>query len=180
MDSLIEPCFPRYLQEHNFSSSVPFACRCQNIRYAARLPTASVVIPFHNEHFSVLLRTVISVLRRSPKSLIKEIILVDDYSSKPELGELVLLFGNTSTAKLRRRFSSRGVFINSGYPASRYTIGGLFIQALRIASQSATGYKTGRADPSSPIGCASCRGRCSHLSRFAHRGQRELAPSAAR
>lgn len=42
----------------------------------------SVIIPFYNDHFSVLLRTVHSVLNRSPKSLLKEIILINDRSTK--------------------------------------------------------------------------------------------------
>lgn len=51
--------------------------------YPLALPSASVVICFFNEAFSALLRTVHSVLDRTPTYLLHEIILVDDHS---ELG----------------------------------------------------------------------------------------------
>ncbi|XP_053118137.1 polypeptide N-acetylgalactosaminyltransferase 15 isoform X3 [Hemicordylus capensis] len=46
------------------------------------LPTASVIICFHDEAWSTLLRTVHSVLDTSPKGFLKEIILVDDLSKQ--------------------------------------------------------------------------------------------------
>ncbi|KAK7872573.1 hypothetical protein R5R35_013799 [Gryllus longicercus] len=59
---------------------------CKAKRYLSRLPTVSVVVPFHNEHWTTLLRTAISVINRSPDHLLKEVILVDDHSTKEHCG----------------------------------------------------------------------------------------------
>jgi len=47
------------------------------------LPSVSIVFVFFNEPLSPLLRSIVSVLNRTPERLIKEIILVDDGSSAP-------------------------------------------------------------------------------------------------
>ncbi|CAF1161265.1 unnamed protein product [Rotaria sp. Silwood1] len=60
---------------------------CKSIEYPKDLPTASVVIVFKNERWSPVLRTVYSVLNRSPKHLLKEVILVDDQSDIEEMGQ---------------------------------------------------------------------------------------------
>ncbi|CAO4369782.1 unnamed protein product [Caenorhabditis nigoni] len=67
---------------------------CRNITYPEDLPTTSVIIVYHNEAYSTLLRTVWSVIDRSPKHLLKEIIMVDDFSDReflryPKLDESI-------------------------------------------------------------------------------------------
>lgn len=55
--------------------------KCALKRYSERLPTVSVVIPFFEEHWTTLLRTVVSVVHRSPPEILRQIILVDDGST---------------------------------------------------------------------------------------------------
>ena len=55
---------------------------CRNLTYPSPkvLPSASVIICFYREDFSVLLRTIHSVIDRSPKENLYEIILINDLS----------------------------------------------------------------------------------------------------
>lgn len=58
---------------------------CKYWHYPEQLPTTSVVIVFHNEGLTTLMRTVHSVLLRSARKLIREVILLDDCSDKANL-----------------------------------------------------------------------------------------------
>ncbi|XP_037050346.1 polypeptide N-acetylgalactosaminyltransferase 5-like [Bradysia coprophila] len=60
---------------------------CLTITYQSRLPTTSIVIIFHNEAWCTLTRSMWSIINRSPRKLLKEIILVDDKSTLEHLGD---------------------------------------------------------------------------------------------
>eukprot|EP00069_Balaena_mysticetus_P006159 bmy_18444T0 len=69
---------------HRAAGSVSW---CHKKQYPSNLPTASIVICFHNEEFNALFRTVSSVMALTPQHILEEIILVDDMSEFDDLKE---------------------------------------------------------------------------------------------
>ncbi|XP_029294523.1 N-acetylgalactosaminyltransferase 7 isoform X1 [Cottoperca gobio] len=60
---------------------------CKYWDYDDRLMTSSVVIVFHNEGWSTLMRTIHSVIKRTPRKYLAEIVMIDDFSNKAHLKE---------------------------------------------------------------------------------------------
>ncbi|XP_051865526.1 polypeptide N-acetylgalactosaminyltransferase 6-like isoform X2 [Pristis pectinata] len=88
----------------------PPECIEQRFRRCPPLPSTSVIIVFHNEAWSTLLRTVYSVMHTSPAILLKEILLVDDASTddalKEQLDEYVKQF---RIVKVLRQVERKGL-----------------------------------------------------------------------
>ncbi|XP_039988162.1 probable polypeptide N-acetylgalactosaminyltransferase 8 [Xiphias gladius] len=61
--------------------------RCLTKNYPKDLPNISVVLIYVNEALSVLKRAIRSIITHTPKHLLREIILVDDYSTYNDLGK---------------------------------------------------------------------------------------------
>ncbi|XP_057293759.1 polypeptide N-acetylgalactosaminyltransferase 11-like isoform X2 [Hydractinia symbiolongicarpus] len=72
---------------------------------------ASVVICFHNEAWSTLLRTVFSVVKRTPRKLLHEVILFDDLSDHGRLIKKLPIFleSNFPIVKLHRATERKGL-----------------------------------------------------------------------
>ena len=67
--------------------------QCKALTYVLdNLPTSSVVIIFNNEALSALLRTVWSVLDRSPPEILHEVVLVDDGSNHTDIVDTLPLY----------------------------------------------------------------------------------------
>ena len=69
----------------NRSIPDPRSKECVMNHYLADLPKVSIIIIFYNEVLSVLLRTIHSIINRTPHELIHEIILVNDNSTETDL-----------------------------------------------------------------------------------------------
>lgn len=74
------------------------------------LSKVSIIIPFHNEAWSVLLRTLHSIFNRTPIELIGEVILVDDASTYDTLkGPLVDYIKSLPNMRLLRTKARQGL-----------------------------------------------------------------------
>ncbi|XP_074849122.1 N-acetylgalactosaminyltransferase 7 isoform X3 [Carettochelys insculpta] len=60
---------------------------CKYWHYDENLLTSSIVIVFHNEGWSTLMRTIHSVIKRTPRKYLAEIVMIDDFSNKAHLKE---------------------------------------------------------------------------------------------
>lgn len=77
--------------------------QCKSMSWLSNLPTTSVIICFHNEGRAALLRTVVSVLLQTPDHLLKDIILVDDFSKNADDGKLLEQLPKVKTIRNKAR-----------------------------------------------------------------------------
>lgn len=98
---------------------------CKEVTYDDDLPSASIIIIFTNEAWTPLLRTIWSVLNKTPDHLLKEIILVDDYSDKPYLkGKLDRYIRKKLPSKVRlKRLTKRSGLIRARLTGARLATG---------------------------------------------------------
>ncbi|NXS52737.1 GALT5 acetylgalactosaminyltransferase, partial [Brachypteracias leptosomus] len=81
---------------------------CSEQRVHDDLPTTTIIMCFVDEVWSTLLRSVHSVLSRSPPHLIEELILVDDFSTKGSQGGLSCHRGHQRQGHEVRQLSPLG------------------------------------------------------------------------
>lgn len=84
----------------------PEKCSKLYLNTGNSLPKASIIITFYNEARSALLRTIFSILTRSPLQTVVEVILIDDCSDNREDG---LLLASIPLVKVIRNEKREGV-----------------------------------------------------------------------
>lgn len=101
---------------------------CIGKAYPPRLPKASVVIIFHNEAWSAMIRTLWSIVNRSPKELLQEIVLVDDASTNNELKNMFDDYLSMFPAKVKMiRNEKRQGLIRARLIGAKYATGNVLI-----------------------------------------------------
>lgn len=102
--------------------------RCKEKKYPINLPSASIIICFYNEALSTLLRTIHSILDRTPVHLLREIILVDDRSDFIELKDELeqYIANNHLNVKLIRNVMREGL-IRSRIVGSSHATGDVLV-----------------------------------------------------
>ncbi|CAB4057046.1 GALNT [Lepeophtheirus salmonis] len=86
--------------------------QCRELQYDYDLPTTSVIIIFTNEAWTPLLRTIWSILDRTPDRYLHEIILVDDFSDSSHLQQQLdeyIIDNFPNKVKLKRLKSRQGL-----------------------------------------------------------------------
>ena len=108
---MINKCYFHVIFLHSnvnavFSFKFSFSFRCKYWHYPEKLPTTSVIIVFHNEGWSTLMRTVHSVWNRTPPELLEEIVMVDDFSTKGRYFFTIIWWIVFSDRNLLKNFDS--------------------------------------------------------------------------
>ncbi|KAF5901682.1 N-acetylgalactosaminyltransferase 7 isoform X2, partial [Clarias magur] len=102
---------------------------CKYWHYDENLLTSSVVIVFHNEGWSTLMRTVHSVIKRTPPRYLAEIVMIDDFSNKAHLKEKLeeYLKQWNGLVKLFRNEKREGLIQARSIGARKATLGQVLI-----------------------------------------------------
>ena len=105
----------------------PPACR-QLIYQLDDLPDVSVIVPVFDESWSMLLRALHGLVSRSPDRLLREIILVDDFSSRAYLKAPLDRYAAVLSSKIRIvRNDRREGLIRSRLTAARSAVGQVLV-----------------------------------------------------
>ena len=74
---------------------------CLHVTYETGGLDVSIIMPFHDESWSMLLRSLHSIIDRTPPHLLREVILIDDASHYGYMGEPLLTYLSVLSAKIR-------------------------------------------------------------------------------